>query len=346
MRFDEIIGDDSALELLRGMLRSGRVPHALILHGPQGVGKGDIAAAFAMALLCETQRADSDGCGACEGCRLVSAGNHPDLTRITRQPKKSVRGKHVEEGDLRSSIVVDQIRELTRLAALKPRRAPRRLFVIDPADRMNVESQNALLKTLEEPPGRTVLLLVASRPHALLPTVRSRSFSVGFAAFAPRRLATLLEDRGLSAEEALARAALAAGRPALAVALDLEAYRARRDSALRMLERLLSGPEALRDLSAMASDVAGRTERSLDEGLDLLQALLRDAARTAFAAANTIGHVDVAERLSRLGTRIGPTRAAEIVGAIDRLRAQSRLNLNRTLVAESVLAAVAGGPIP
>jgi DNA polymerase III delta prime subunit len=140
------------------------------------VGKGLVARLFAVSLVCTQPGEDGTGCGSCVACRKAAHGNHPDVLVVTRLPKKETRGDAslddddaadddaptAKGGELRPFIVVQQIRELNQHAAYAPREGRRRVFLIDPADRMNLESQNALLKTLEEPGGQTIILLVAS----------------------------------------------------------------------------------------------------------------------------------------------------------------------------------------
>ncbi len=212
---------------------------------------------------------------------------------------------------------------------------------------MNLEAQNALLKTLEEPPGQTLLILVASRPHVLISTVRSRCFAVGFAALKADELAAALQARGLPPDEALARASLAEGRPGRAMDLELAAMRERRDAVLEMLESLAPPRGRAAELPGLAAALAGPDEATLVEGLELLQGLLRDAARVGSGPGGApLVHADLADRVEALGRRLGPERAAGLIASVDRLRGELRFNLNRTLVAESLLAAVAGGPLP
>jgi len=354
--FPVVLGQERARAVLARLLASGRLPHAFLFHGPAGVGKGLVAQMFATSLVCKEPQADATGCGSCPACLKAAHGNHPDVLLVTRLPKKDRPGDAAADdpedgedegtgksGDLRQFIVVQQIRELNHHAAYAPREGRRRVFVIDPADRMNAEAQNALLKTLEEPPGQAVLVLVASRPHVLLPTVRSRCFQIGFAAMSPDELASGLASRGMEASEAKARAALAEGRPGRAISLDLASLAARRDQLLAALEALAASPRAASGLSEYAGQIVGEGEAELLEGLDLIMALARDAARAASGSA-AILHADVAPRIDRLGRGLGAARAAELVALIDRLRGDLRLNLNKTLVAETILAAFAGGP--
>ncbi len=341
IRFGELLGQRGPLELISRMVASDRVPHALLFHGPEGVGKATVARALAAALLCEANR--QEGCGSCSSCRLVESGGHPDLLVVERQLKKSP----TEPEDLRHFITVDQIRHLSRVASMVPRQGGRRLFIIDPADRMNSEAQNALLKTLEEPPGPSVLILIAPRAHLLLPTVRSRCFSIPFGPLPVSELSELLVGRGMSAEEAAARAALAEGRPGKALALELEALEARREEALAALETLTSSVEGLSQLPSLAASLAGKDEATLIESLELLEALLRDVLRLgARAEGDGLVHSDLADRLEPLAERIHHGRAASVIRSVEKLRQGLRFNLNRKLVAESILAAIAGGPPP
>jgi DNA polymerase-3 subunit delta' len=278
---------------------------------------------------------------------------------VTRLPKKDRRadaeidddeddgeeGPTAKAGELRPFIVVQQIRELNHHATYAPREGRRRVFIVDPADRMHAESQNALLKTLEEPGSQTVIVLLASRPHVLLPTVRSRCFQIGFGAMAPDELVFGLTARGMEPSEARARAALAGGRPGRALALDLPALSARRDRLLAALEALAASSRAASEMGDFADEIAGEGEADLLEGLDLVMALLRDAARAA-SGGGAILHADLAPRIDKLGRALGARRAAEIVALADRLRGDLRLNINKALLCETILAGVAAAPLP
>lgn len=146
-------------------------------------------------------------------------------------------------------------------------------------------------------------------------------------------------------QEARARAALAEGRPGRALGLDLAALAVRRDRLLTALEALAASSLAASELGEYAEQIAGEDETELLLGLDLVQALLRDAARAA-SGCGAILHADVAPRIDKLGRALGAERATELVALADRLRGDLRFNLNKTLVCETLLAAVAGGRLP
>lgn len=155
-------------ERLQGLLQAQRLPHALLFCGVRGMGKNHFALLFAHALLCESPAPGGLPCGACRGCRLAQAGNHPDLHRCAPEDDKV-------------SISIDQIREIGQFLALKSHAGGRKVVIIAPAEQMNLSAANSLLKMLEEPPTGTHLVLVSSRPAALPATVRSRCQRLVFA---------------------------------------------------------------------------------------------------------------------------------------------------------------------
>ncbi|MFQ5520086.1 MAG: DNA polymerase III subunit delta', partial [Candidatus Methylomirabilia bacterium] len=169
---EAIRGHSAVSGLLRSAIDSDRVAHAYAFVGPPGIGKKLTAKAFAQALLCSSHQSTSSGgrsspggCGLCPACRRVEAGAHPDCHLI------------VPDGQ---QIKIEQVRELARLASLRPYEGRLKVFIVDDAERMSLVTANALLKTLEEPPDRTVIILVLSRARALPATVLSRCQVVRF----------------------------------------------------------------------------------------------------------------------------------------------------------------------
>ncbi len=194
--------------LLMDCLDAGRLAHALMLTGPQGLGKGRFARRLSQALLCHKCGAGGEACGQCQGCRLFQAGNHPDFLTLEPLDNKKVIG-------------VDQVREMTDFLSLKSQYGHYRCIRIMPAERMNENAANSLLKTLEEPPAGTVLMLVTDRPARVTATLRSRCQKITFGL--PRRASALdwLAPRlpGRGREEAETLLALANGAPLAALAL-------------------------------------------------------------------------------------------------------------------------------
>lgn len=179
---------ESIWKMLLGKLE--RLPHALLLHGPRGVGKLELAERFAGYLLCEQAGRTGQACGACEGCRWYSAGSHPDVRliepeAIARRPahaqEEGGEEGEAEEGARRrgarkpsTEIRVDEIRVLADFVNIGSHRGGRRVAILHPAEDMNAHAANALLKSLEEPPAGAMFILVSHRPARLLPTIRSR----------------------------------------------------------------------------------------------------------------------------------------------------------------------------
>ncbi len=202
-------------------LRDGRLPHALLLSGPAGLGKQDFAGRFSRAILCDSPLQDGSACGNCRGCTLMQAGSHPDYLLVAPE----------EEG---KGIGINAVRELARFQALKSQYGRQRVIQLQPADALNPNSANALLKTLEEPAGDTLLLLSTDRPMALLPTIRSRCQQVVFRPISTPDAQTLgwMKQQGVSTspDELLQ---IAGGAPLLALALE-------RDGILELQEELLA----------------------------------------------------------------------------------------------------------
>jgi len=202
MSFDAIVGQDRAIGALRRILRAGRVGHAYLFAGPHGVGKMTAARAFVQALLCRQQT--DDACGDCEPCAKVARGTHPDVHRV--EPAGAGRQivlpvfRHPDTGD-----------GLLKDLRLRPNEAPRNVALIDDAHAMNASAANGLLKTLEEPPPASLLILVTPRPDALPETILSRCHLVRFAALPVGIIRDRLEAAGVDRATAQFLAASAGG---------------------------------------------------------------------------------------------------------------------------------------
>jgi DNA polymerase-3 subunit delta' len=228
MPFSEVLAQERATGSLQAALRRGTVHHAYLFGGPPGVGKATAARLLAQAVNCEAGAEGAGGlredpCGQCGPCRKIARGTHPDVLAMAEERVMAKAGRWEPKGGRSPSreIVVDQVRDLVdRRLSLRRFEGRRRVVVIDPADAMNVQAQNALLKTLEEPPDETTLVLVSASPDALLPTIRSRCLRVTFGPLPDALVAERLEAAGRSPEQAAATAALAGGSLGRALALD------------------------------------------------------------------------------------------------------------------------------
>jgi len=274
VQLSEVRHQERAVSILRRALRSGRTHHAYLFEGPAGVGKELAARALAAQLLCEDdQRAvDADPCGRCPACRVFAAGNHPDFHLIHRGLHKL----HPEPKIRRQKglfLVIDVVRHfLIEPATMKPTQGRRRVFVIRDAERMNDEAQNALLKTLEEPPGTACLILVTSSADRLLPTIRSRCQRIPFGLLPTTFVARELQSRaGLDPTDARALAGLADGRLGVALqwhALDLLATLGDVNTCLARVPD--ADPETFgKTLVALATELAMRAQPEPTDEADM-----------------------------------------------------------------------------
>jgi len=200
MSFREITGHGKSIDILRRIVSSGRIAHAYLFIGHEGTGRKMTAEAFIAALFC----GNDDACGSCPSCRKLAAGSHPDLHLV--QP----------DGQF---IKIDQVRALQRELAYRPYEAPRKACIIDGADRLNQSSGNALLKTLEEPPGNALMILLATTTDSVLPTIRSRCQQLLFSGIPTEEIENFLRAGGTDAETAQVASSLADGSIARALAL-------------------------------------------------------------------------------------------------------------------------------
>ena len=314
MPLSDIEGRPRTLWQLRAAVSSGRIHHAYLLAGPRGVGKERAAIRFAQALNCDV---DPDGCGQCESCRRIERGTHPDV--ITLAPDRTEDGGS-EDGS--REIRVNQVRVLCGTLQLAPVQARQKVAILLSADRMNVAGQNALLKTLEEPPPQTTLLLVTDADDRLLPTIRSRCVRIAFGPLPVDVLAAKLTAEGMVPEEARLRAALARGSAEGARRLD-EAALHRREELCSQLDRILgsrgAGAEAAGAvLEALdLAEVRGTDRERALEALRYAAWYLRDALLVQSGNEGSVMNFD---RMDHLRRSAGRLRRPELFDAIEAVR--------------------------
>ena len=344
--FDSLLGNERAKETLRRMLRQGRVPGALLLAGDEGLGKKLFAVELARALNCRQPRG-VEACGVCNVCVRIGKFQHPS-SDDREAHKRIVWSEHRDVGQVipyNRNILVDAVRDLERECNFRPAEGNARVFIIDDAESLSDSSSNALLKTLEEAPPTTRLVLVSSRPAALLPTIRSRCQTVRFAPLSAEELEKhLVKTRKRAGEEARLAAQLASGRPGPAFSLNLDEYRARRDWALGVVEALTLGQDRARLLRAAEelSDAKGKDE--FEPRLDALALVAHDLWLLALGAAD--GHAlvnrDIADRLARLAEGLRPPRPARWLARVEDLRSQLSVNVNRRAASDALLLSMDG----
>jgi DNA polymerase-3 subunit delta' len=228
--FRDILGQERALSYLKSALSRGRLAHAYLFLGPEGVGKESMARALAGALNCAAPQEDGDACGVCPSCKRLAAGTHPDFLVIRPTSKERP-----------PKIVIDQIREFRRVTAYPPVAGGWRVTLIKPGEDMKDESANALLKTLEEPPPQHLLILTAGVEADLFPTVVSRCQKLAFTPLPYPLITKELIRRDLSPSEAALLAALSGGSLGRALAMEPEELLRQRQQVLTDLTALSQG---------------------------------------------------------------------------------------------------------
>lgn len=185
MAFDRILGQEQPKQILKNALQNSSVAHAYLFHGQESIGKKQIAIELAKALNCTSQK-DGDACDECPSCRKIENRTHPDFFFI--EPQKSTPTAR------EAAIKIEAIRELQRKLAFHPYEGKVKVAVIDDADLMNLQAANSFLKTLEEPPSATILILISSHPFKLLPTLISRCQTIQFQPLTPENIKKVLQE--------------------------------------------------------------------------------------------------------------------------------------------------------
>lgn len=344
MPFREISGHRRILSLLSRSIASGSLPPSLIFAGPEGVGKRLVAESVAQALNCtsplkraEEDKATEDGpsgglifdaCGHCPACKRIARGVHSDVLLIA--PTES------------GSIKIEQVREAIDRGAYRPFEGKRRVTVIDNADELMLGAQNALLKTLEEPPPSSVFILVTSRPDSLLPTVRSRCSQVRFARLSSADVAAALE-RGhkYSRGDALIVAAAADGSVGRALSVQAGDFAEARGDVERLLRTARGRSDArtrverAKDLVKGGGGPASLEREHLGARLQALSSLVRDLGILATGAdARLLANVDRRPELEGLSTSYDSERALRVFEAVDRAQDALDRNVSPKVVAD------------
>lgn len=297
-------GHRAALAFVERCIEAERPPHALLLIGPHGVGKTTLALDLAAGLLCLDPEPSARPCRACAACRKVEHGNHPDLHRLAPEGA----GQQIRVG---------QVQALASELALLPLEGRFRLAIVEHAHRLNHDAQNALLKTLEEPPPAVCLILAADDSSTLLPTVVSRCARLRLGPVATEAIAELIDQAGLAdRSRASALARLSGGRPGVALAL------AHRPEAVIAQERLA---RTLLDL--LAADRRRRLGSQAD--------LVADGAVLAAAASGTFDESQVIGENERSSGPPGKQRTSRAAGDRSSARRPSPAE-RRTAVAQVV----------
>ncbi len=325
MAFCDILGHQKQLEILQSGLANHRLHHAYLFLGPEGVGKKTIAYALAMAIHCRS--AAQDFCKECDDCLKIQDGNHPDVRFIG-----PLAGK--------KDISIQQVRELEKGLSFRSFSGKKKIAILDPATLMNLAAQNALLKTLEEPPGDSLLILIAASAGGLLPTLLSRCLRVSFGPLPLDLVAGYLRsEKGLSAEEAGLLAALAMGSLGKALGEEIKEFVERRSSWVEGLSSLSDGD--FRAGAALAEKLAGDRDEAL-RFLEWAEGWYRDVLLHAVAGRpHGICNADRVPDLERHASRYRHETLLSLFFQAGKTIGLIRRNVNRRMALEQFFFQVA-----
>lgn len=340
----KLIGNGWAEALLRGHLQDGRLRHAYLLTGPRGVGKRTLALRFAQALNCERHAGSGELCdpaqqAVCRACRLTPVEAYPDIHVL--RPEQGGAG-----------IRVEQIRELQRQLALAPFEGRWRIALLPEFQRASHSAANALLKTLEEPPDRVLLLLTAPAAESLLPTIVSRCELLALRALPMAELSAALRARGLPPEEAELLAGISGGRPGRALQLSHspEAL-ALREQLLHDLWQLFGETRSRRfdyvRNALKAPEPEGRRQQA-SELLEIWLSAWRDAMLLAHGEQVPLSNPDQQEQLQWLAQQVPPRQLLRGLRRMDATLEAVDSNANLRLALETLmldLPFIGGSPV-
>ena len=325
----DLLGHDAVIAVLRGALARGDISHAYLFTGPRGIGKATLARALALSLICTPPPGIEAPCRTCIQCRLMLAGNHPDVGTLTREPDRQV-------------IRTEQVKAFEARIGLLPYQAPRSIYIIEEADLLSEAAANALLKTLEEPPAHAVLLLTTSDEEAVPLTVRSRCQVMALRPVPAARITLWLEeDYGVPSGRARTLAALSAGCPGWArdAAADpalMAAYDERLDSAASLLDLDVKGRMAA--VPRLLDRATFNENRQLAaEMLDLLLQWARDLLVIVEGLPDLVVATRHFERLETQATYVSRQSLQAAVGLIRQAMGDVEHNLTPRLVLENLL---------
>jgi DNA polymerase-3 subunit delta' len=361
MAFSEFRGNPQIVTALRGALRSGRVPHALLFTGPHGVGKFTLARLFAQGANCE--RLTDDACSQCYSCqriallaepqRLIEQGliergesadaatvervplilqSHPDVWALVPDPVR------LKTPVARPMLRVGQLRTVQRAAYFQPM-GRRRIFIIDSAETMRWDVANVFLKILEEPPGSATLILTSPSPYSLLPTIVSRCLQFNFAPLATAEVEAILKEKSDLTPAAIRTAAqLAEGSPGYALEMDVEKESQRRREALKILDRASRGEEFGQIFSQTAA-LAKDKDVSFEDQLSVFYSLLSDLLELSSGIGTPqIRNLPLRKDLEAVARRFNVAAIHRALQRLDELAAGARRNLNKQLGMEAFAA--------
>lgn len=329
MPFRNVVGHGRLLRLIARAVSRDTLPPSLLFVGPDGVGKQLVAVGLAQAQNClavtQTPTFAVEACGECSACRKISRRSFADVL-------------FVEPGE-NGAIVIDQIRHAVSQSAYRPFEGRRRVVIVRDADRLVSPAQNALLKTLEEPPDASQFILVTSRPDLLLPTVRSRTQRLNFGQLTVNEVVDIVGRQGFDPSAVQAAAAAAGGSAGRALALASGELVTARDAAVGVLRRVSTARDARARIDA-AKEFVGKSRagaaarQDLTRRLSALTSLLRDVELLAAGSTQGLANADVRDGLKTLSRTYGGARGVKAFASVGTALDAVERNVSPKVVAD------------
>lgn len=320
--FDNILGHEQIIEHLTNAIASDKVNHAYIFHGPEKSGKMMLAEAFAMALQC--QEGQAHACQECRSCKQAMDHNHPDIIYVS----------HEKPG----TIGVDDIRkQLNNDIVIKPYSSRYKIYIVDEAEKMNVQAQNALLKTIEEPPAYAVILLLTTNADGFLPTILSRCIRLNLKAVDSAAIkAYLMKRYQVPDYQADVCAAFAQGNVGKAIQLaSSDEFNELKNSVLQLLKRLEDID--LYELSAAVKQIS-EYKLSINDYFDLMMIWFRDILYIkATGDVNGLIFKDEVYDIRKQAARTSYQGLEAILQALEKVKVRLNANVNFDLALELLL---------
>ncbi|HEV7644383.1 MAG TPA: DNA polymerase III subunit delta' [Pyrinomonadaceae bacterium] len=341
---DRLIGNTEIKEFLGRIFASGRLPGALLFSGPEGVGKKQFALEIARSVLCaETETFGA--CGQCSVCKRAIKFVFPTSDKKDDYERIFI-SEHADVGQViafRRNILVDAIRALEREANFRPYEGKARFFIVDDADKMNVQAANALLKTLEEPPPTTHIFLITSRYNSLLATIISRCQVMRFQPIAETEIEKFLTaTKEFSPEDALVAARISGGSLGRALQMNGEEFREHRMAMMEVVEARTAGRNRTALLRAAEEMGDARVKDDYEPRLEILQSLLRDVWQLKKGRAkDLLINTDLYDRLARCAENAAADDLTFFIAEIERVRENLLVNINRKIATDALFMSAA-----
>jgi DNA polymerase-3 subunit delta' len=359
MAIKDIFCQDKAISAIQNAFAGDKVAHAYIFAGPDGVGKFTTAREFAKLLLCKkpVKKDDfADSCGQCESCRIFEAGSHPDFEHVYKELIKFT--KDGKDKDAPVDFPINVVREFViDKVNRKPAFSTQRVFVLSEAEKLNKQSQNCLLKVLEEPPSYCCIILICTRPEALLPTIRSRCQILRFGPIDEKKIIEKLGQTGLGEKQAKYFARLADGSLGVAETYSqLEAaganvYKTKTDIVNTLADfEYKDALELAEAIQKQSKEIAGIWAK-LAEGtsvkdigrkatgiiLQMMISVFHDAMMTGAGASGTIVNFEQAEQIKKIAKQFNPEQAAQKIAECFKTLHYLESSANEKLILEQLL---------